>query len=213
MATISTFTKVGAKATTSAKLPKEVFEIEVKNHELVKAAYVAYLANGRQNLAKTKTRGEVSGGGKKPWRQKGTGRARFGSSRVPIWRGGGITHGPTGGETYAHNMSTGDKRLALRQALTLKTEAGNVAVIEALEVKTGKTKELAGLLAKIGVTRNALIVITENDVVFARASANIGNIKVVRTRSLNVFDVMNADMIVFATKSLDEVAEWLGGKS
>jgi large subunit ribosomal protein L4 len=213
MATISTFTKVGAKSTTSAKLPKEVFEIEVKNHELVKAAYVAYLANGRQNNAKVKNRGEVSGGGKKPWRQKGTGRARFGSSRVPIWRGGGITHGPTGYETYSHNMSTGDKRLALRQALTLKTEAGNVSVIESLEIKTGKTKELATLLTKVGVTRNALIVVHEKDASFDRASSNIGNIKVVRARSLNVFDVMNADTILFATKSLDEVAEWLGGKS
>jgi large subunit ribosomal protein L4 len=110
-------------------------------------------------------------------------------------------------------MSTNDKRLALRQALSLKTEAGAVAVIEALEVKTGKTKELAGVLAKIGAVRNTLIVISENDEVFARASANISNIKVVRARSLNVFDVMNADMIVFAAKTLDEVAEWLGGKS
>lgn len=213
MAAISTFTKTGTKATAAAKLPKEVFEVEVKNHELVKAAYVAYLANGRQNNAKVKTRGDVSGGGKKPWRQKGTGRARFGSSRVPIWRGGGITHGPTGNETYAHSMSTNDKRLALRQALSLKTEAGAVAVIEALEVKTGKTKELAGLLAKIGAVRNTLIVVNESDAVFARASANISNIKVVRARSLNVFDVMNADMIVFSAKTLDEVAEWLGGKS
>ena len=209
----NTFTKTGAKATAAAKLPKEVFEVEVKNHELVKAAYVAYLANGRQNNAKVKTRGDVSGGGKKPWRQKGTGRARFGSSRVPIWRGGGITHGPTGNETYTHSMSTGDKRLALRQALSLKTEAGNVSVIESLEAKTGKTKEFAGLLAKIGVTRNALIVVHEKDAMLDRATANINNIKLVRARSLNVFDVMNADMIVFAAKSLEEVAEWLGGKS
>jgi large subunit ribosomal protein L4 len=208
-----TFTKTGAKATATVKLPKEVFEIEVKNHELVKAAYVAYLANGRQNNAKVKTRGEVSGGGKKPWRQKGTGRARFGSSRVPIWRGGGITHGPTGSESYAHYMSTGDKRLALRQALTLKTEAGNVVVIEALEIKSGKTKDFADLLSKIGVTRNALIVVNEKDAVFERATANVNFVKVVRARSLNVFDVMNADKIVFAAKTIDEVAEWLGGKS
>ncbi|MGH7238265.1 MAG: 50S ribosomal protein L4, partial [Candidatus Saccharimonadales bacterium] len=87
---ISTFTKSGAKAVTPAKLDKAIFGVEVRNHELLKSAYDAYLANGRSNLATTKTRGQVRGGGKKPWRQKGTGRARFGSSRNPIWRGGGI---------------------------------------------------------------------------------------------------------------------------
>jgi len=91
---VSTFTKSGAKATTPAKLDKAIFDVMPENHELLKLAYDAYLANGRENLAITKTRGLISGGGKKPWRQKGTGRARFGSSRNPIWRGGGIVFGP-----------------------------------------------------------------------------------------------------------------------
>ncbi len=86
---IATYSKTGTKATTAAKLDATVFGVTAKNHELVKAAYVTYLANGRENLAVVKTRAMVSGGGKKPWKQKGTGRARFGSSRVPIWRGGG----------------------------------------------------------------------------------------------------------------------------
>src|SRR4051812_6031887 len=103
---VATYTKAGTKATTPAKLDKAVFGLDVNNHELIKAAYTAYLANGRENLAVTKTRGLVRGGGKKPWKQKGTGRARFGSSRVPIWRGGGITFGPTGQENYSKSLNT-----------------------------------------------------------------------------------------------------------
>jgi large subunit ribosomal protein L4 len=210
---IATFTATGAKASVAAKLPKEVFELEVTSHELVKAAYVAYLANGRQNNAQVKTRGEVSGGGRKPWRQKGTGRARFGSSRVPIWRGGGITHGPTGLENYSHNMSTGDKRVALRQALSLKTTAGSLIVIEALESKSGKTKDAAELFAKLGAARNTLVVTHADDAVFARSVRNIQDVKVVRVRGLNIFDTMNADRIILTSAAVNEIAEWLGSKS
>ena len=210
---ISTFTSTGAKASVSVKLPKNVFEVEVATHELVKAAYTAYLANGRQNNAKVKTRGEVSGGGRKPWRQKGTGRARFGSSRVPIWRGGGITHGPTGLENYSHNMSTTDKRVALRQALTIKSVANAVIVVEALESKSGKTKDAAELFAKIGAKRNTLVVTHADDSVFAKSVRNLENVKVIRVRALNVFDTMNADHIVFTSDSINELAEWIGAKS
>ena len=95
-----TFTKTGNKATVAAKLNKAIFGVEVGNNELLKQAYDSYLTNGRINLAKAKSRGEVRGGGRKPWRQKGTGRARFGSTRNPIWRGGGVAFGPTGIENY-----------------------------------------------------------------------------------------------------------------
>jgi len=210
---VSSFTSTGAKSTVAPKLPKEVFAVEVANHELIKSAYVAYLANGRENLAKTKTRGDVSGGGKKPWRQKGTGRARFGSSRVPIWRGGGITHGPTGSENYKNYMSVGDKRNALRQALSLKAEAGALIVIDSLEVKSGKTKDVAAVMAKIGAVRNTLVVAHETDPVFMKAVRNIDNVKVVRVRGMNIFDVMNADHIVLTKNSIEEVSEWLGAKS
>src|SRR5258708_18548917 len=101
-----------------------------KNHELNKSAYVMYLANRRENLAKSKTRGLVSGGGKKPWKQKGTGRARFGSSRNPIWRGGGIAFGPTGIENYSKQMSVATKRQALRQVLSMAAAEGRIKVIE-----------------------------------------------------------------------------------
>src|SRR5665213_4279273 len=115
----STYTKAGAKATTAAKLDAAVFGVSPENHALLKAAYTMYLANGRGNNAVTKTRGLVRGGGKKPWKQKGTGRARFGSSRVPIWRGGGVVFGPTGLENYKKYITTSEKRKALKQALSL----------------------------------------------------------------------------------------------
>ncbi len=102
-----------------------------------------YLSNARENLAVTKTRGMVRGGGKKPWKQKGTGRARFGSSRVPIWRGGGITFGPTGEENYSKQMNVKAKRLAIRQALSLASDAGKVVIIEDLTSKEGKTADLS----------------------------------------------------------------------
>src|SRR5215207_2186678 len=105
----ATYTKAGTKATTPAKLDKSVFGVSPNSHELLKSAYTMYLANGRENNAVTKTRGLVRGGDKKPWKQKGTGRARFGSSRVPIWRGGGITFGPTGQENYTHKLPTATK--------------------------------------------------------------------------------------------------------
>lgn len=208
---ISTFTKAGAKSTVSAKLPKEVFEIEVTNHDLLKSAYVAYLANGRVNLAKTKTRGAVSGGGKKPWRQKGTGRARFGSSRVPIWRGGGITHGPTGTENYSHKLTTGSKRLALRQALSLKVLAGKVIVLENFESKDGKVKATHDLMTKLEATRSTLLVVATLDDLMRKATNNLQYLKIVRPRSLNVFDVMNADKLILGQGTIEEINEWLGG--
>ena len=210
---VSSFTSTGAKSTVAPKLAKEVFGLEVTSHELIKAAYVAYLANGRENLAKTKTRGEVSGGGRKPWRQKGTGRARFGSSRVPIWRGGGITHGPTGSENYKNYMSSNDKRGAMRQALSLKADAGALIIIDSLEVKSGKTKDVAVVMAKIGAIRNTLVVAHETDPVFMKAVRNLSNVKVVRAKAMNIFDVMNADHIVLTKNSVEEVSEWLGAKS
>src|SRR5581483_2312010 len=158
-ATARAFTKAGAKAATPAKLDKSVFGVEIKNHELLKQAYTAYLANGRVASATTKTRGEVRGSTIKPHRQKGTGRARAGSRYNPIWRGGGIVFGPTGNENYSKQLNTGAKRTAVRQALSLK--ADNVLVIEDLVSKEGKTTELAKLLKKVGAGRNVLIVVEQ----------------------------------------------------
>lgn len=206
-----TYTSKGAKATTAAKLDKEVFSIEVTNHQLLKDVYVAYLANGRENLAVTKTRGLVSGGGKKPWKQKGTGRARFGSSRVPIWRGGGITFGPTGLENYKKHVNTKAKRLATRQALSLANEAGKISIIESFDASTGKVKPTVALLNKLGANRNTLLVVDNKDDLVVRATNNVPKLKVVQATYVSVYDVLNADSIIITKPSLDIISTWLGG--
>lgn len=207
---VATFTKAGGKATTPAKLDKSVFEVSVESHELIKQAYVAYLANGRENLAVTKTRGLVSGGGKKPWKQKGTGRARFGSSRVPIWRGGGITFGPTGEENYTKKMHVKAKRQAIRQALSMANTDGKVSVIESIVAKDGKTKEIQTILNKLGATRKTLLVVDSKDADVIRATANLKEVLLVTAKYLNVFDVVNAHHIVISQKALPIISEWLG---
>jgi large subunit ribosomal protein L4 len=207
---VPTYTKSGTKATTAAKLPKEVFGVENISHELIKQAYNAYLANKRTNNARTLKRGEVRGGGKKPWKQKGTGRARFGSSRVPIWRGGGITFGPTGTENFAHALPTATKRTAIRQALTLQTK--NISVIEAFDAKSGKTADVVKLLGKLDANRSVLLAVEEKTTEIERATRNVPNLKVVQARYLNVYDIMNADSIILTNKAVEAISNWLGGK-
>lgn len=208
---VPTYTKSGAKATTPAKLDKSVFAVMPENHELLKLAYDAYLANGRENLAITKTRGLISGGGKKPWRQKGTGRARFGSSRNPIWRGGGIVFGPTGEENYSKKMPITAKRLAIRQALSIAANENRVKVIESIETK-GKTSDLVTLFTKIEANKGTVLLVTDNKTEeLVRAANNLQATKVVQASYLNVYDIMNADAIVVSQKSLEILNQWLGG--
>jgi large subunit ribosomal protein L4 len=208
---VSTFTASGTKATTAVKLPKDVFAVEIKTHELLKDAYVAYLANGRENFAVTKKRGEVSGGGRKPWKQKGTGRARTGSIRNPIWRGGGITFGPSGNENYSKKISVKAKRTAIRQALTLAAENKNFAVIEDFTVKDGKTKSAIALLAKLNASSRTLLVVDAKTPEIVRSVSNIPEVKLVGAKHLNVFDVMNATNIVVTKDALKTIEAWLGG--
>ena len=129
-----------------ATLNKDVFGLKVENHELVKLAYDAYLANSRSSHAKTLKRGEVRGGGKKPWRQKGTGRARFGSTRNPIWRHGGVAFGRTGNENFTKKISKQAKRQAVCQALSMKNADKAVIVLEKDVKLTGKTKDAVKVL-------------------------------------------------------------------
>ncbi|HUD10087.1 MAG TPA: 50S ribosomal protein L4 [Candidatus Saccharimonadales bacterium] len=207
---IATYTKAGTKAATEAKLDKSVFGVMPKNHELLKAAYVAYLANGRQNLAVTKTRGLVSGGGKKPHPQKGTGRARSGSSRNPIWRGGGIIFGPTGLENYSHKLPLVQKRQAIRQALSMAADEGRIKVIETFECKDGKVSQTHKLLKKVEASGKVLVAVSVKDNLVERATNNLPNVKSVEAKYLNVFDIMNADTILINQKALTVVHEWLG---
>lgn len=193
--------------TEKTTLPKSVFAVEVRNHELLKLAYDAYLANNRLASATTKQRGEVRGGGKKPWRQKGTGRARFGSIRNPIWRGGGIVFGPRGNENYTKKISKTSKRVALRQALTVQAEKVLVAEIKT----TGKTAEVAKFLKENNLNRRVLIVAEKTDELI-RATNNISEALLVSPMYLNVFDILNADHIVIAPKAIETIESWLGGE-
>lgn len=193
--------------TDKTTLPKEVFAVSVESHELLKLAYDAYLANNRTSSATTKTRGLVRGGGKKPWKQKGTGRARFGSSRNPIWRGGGVVFGPLGNENYTKKLSTNAKRTAVKQALTLANKAKKVAVVD---VKTtGKTAEVAKFLADKGYTRKVLIVVDEKTPELIRATANLQNVILATTTYLNVYHILNADHILLSKNSVATLKSWL----
>jgi large subunit ribosomal protein L4 len=209
---VATYTKSGTKATTPAKLDKAVFGVEVKNHQLLKDAYLSYLANGRVNNAVVKKRGEVRGGGRKPWRQKGTGNARFGSSRNPIWRGGGVAFGPTGSENYSRKLSQSAKQQAVRQALTLAAKEDRIKIIETFACPEGKVKPTIQLLNKIGANGTILIVVSVKDELVQRATRNMPNIKAVQASYLNTFDITNADTIIISRKSLDIINEKLGGK-
>jgi large subunit ribosomal protein L4 len=209
---VATYTKAGAKAATPAKLNKAVFGVEVKNHQLLKDAYLAYLAGGRTNNAVVKTRGEVRGSTAKPWRQKGTGRARFGSKYNPIWRGGGAAFGPTGEENYIRKLNLSSKRTAIRQALSLAAKEDHIKVIETFACPDGKVAPTLSLLTKMGATSNVLLVISVKDQLVQRATRNIPSIKAVQAGYLNVYDIMNAEHIIISKKGLDIVHEWLGGK-
>lgn len=195
------------KATTKVVLPAAIFEVAVPNHELLKLAYDSYLANARLASATTKQRGEVSGGGKKPWKQKGTGRARFGSTRNPIWRGGGVVFGPRGNENYTKKLSKTAKRVALRQALSLANEAKKIVV---KDVKTtGKTAEMAKFLADNKLERKVLLVTEEKTPELMRATNNIQNILVVSAKYLSVYHILNADNIVLTPKAVPVITDWL----
>ncbi len=208
-----TYTKTGNKATANVRLHKDVFDVDINNHELLKRAYVAYLANGRPNLAKVKTRGEVRGGGKKPWRQKGTGRARFGSSRNPIWKGGGITFGPTGNENYTHSLPKSLKQRALRQALSVAAKDNRIKIVENYVSMDGKTKDMSKFLEKIEAKGQILAVVSQKDPSKERATHNIPQLWVVAALYLNVFDVLNADTIIISRDALTMIVDWLGAKN
>lgn len=196
-----------AETTKKQTLPKDVFAVDVPNHELLKLAYDSYLANARLASATTKQRGEVRGGGKKPWKQKGTGRARFGSTRNPIWRGGGIVFGPRGNENYAKKLSKTSKRVAIKQALTLANKDNRIIVKDIST--TGKTAEIVKFLQDNKIDRKVLIVVDEKTPELIRATNNLRQIRLVSALYLNVFDILNADTIVLNNKSVPVITDWL----
>jgi large subunit ribosomal protein L4 len=170
------------------------------------------LANGRTNNAVTKKRGAVSGGGRKPWRQKGTGNARFGSTRNPIWRGGGVAFGPTGQENYTRRLSTASKRQALRQALSLAAKEDRIKVVDSFAPADAKSKAAAALLKKIECSGAALVIVANKEASIERAVRNLPNVQLVQSSYLNVYDVLNANNLVFEKAALAAVHEKLGAK-
>lgn len=191
----------------SIELNPNVFEIEVKG-VLVKQVVDVILANRRQVLADTKDKGEVRGGGKKPWRQKGTGRARHGSIRSPLWKGGGVTFGPTTERNFTKKLNKKQRTKALFMVLSDKAAGNNIEVIEGLNIEEGKTKSLAKLFKKISFT-NGLLVLPKMEINVVRAISNLPGVNVITANSLNVYDSLNAKKVLFVKEALPEVEKFI----
>ena len=200
---LSSFTKTGVESKEKVTLDKFIFDMKPENHQLLKDSYVAYLANGRANLAVTKTRGLVSGGGIKPRPQKGSGRSRAGSIRSPIWRSGGITFGPTGLENYTHKTNKSAKRLALRQVLSLALDEKRIILIDDLAL-SGKTSDVSKLINKV------LLVVDTKTEMNLRSTNNLSDVKLITAKYLNVYDSMNSDSMVITKPALEIINTWLG---
>jgi large subunit ribosomal protein L4 len=172
-------------------------------------ALVRQLANGRRGTHKVKTRGEVSGGGRKPWRQKGTGRARQGSTRAPHWRGGGIVFGPTP-RSYAQKMPRKMRRVAMRSALSAKAGNGQLVVVDSLALAQPKTKEMAAVLRNLRAEQSALILLPERNNNVELSARNLPEVKALQAGYLNMRDLLGYRTLVVVTDAIDEIERILG---
>lgn len=189
------------------ELPEAVFGYPYKEH-LIHEAVRAWLAARRRGTHKVKDRSEVSGSGRKLWRQKGTGRARVGDIRTPKWRKGGIVHGPQV-RSHATRMSAGEKKSALKSALSRKIRDEGVLVLESLELDSHKTRDLAGRLAHLGIDGKALLVDSLDNVNLGRAARNNPKVKTVDPLGVNVYDVVDRPYIVLSEGALERLVEVL----
>jgi len=189
------------------ELNESVFGIE-PNQQVLFDAVVMQRASLRQGTHKTKVRSEVAGGGRKPWRQKGTGRARQGSIRSPQWRGGGTVFGPTP-RSYSFKLPKKVRRLAIKSALSSKVIENNVLVLENLQLETPKTKEMVTILNGLNIDRKALIVTADTNEAVALSARNIPGITVVEANGVNVLDVLNHDKLVMTKAAVEKVEEVL----
>ena len=190
------------------KLNDEIFGI-TPNDQVVYEQINLAMANSRQGSHKVKTRSEVSGGGRKPWRQKGTGNARQGSIRAPHWVGGGVVFGPSANRNYTKKMNKKERRLALKSALTYKATDNEVVVLEKFEAATNKTKDMLKLLETLKVSGKLLIVTTELTENVILATRNIATIKLVLANELNTYDVLSCDKLVITEDAVKYVEEVL----
>ncbi len=185
-------------------LKDEIFGVEV-NESVLNDVVVMQLANRRQGTHDTKTRSEVRGGGRKPWRQKGTGRARHGTIRSPIWRGGGIIFGPHPRD-YSYSMPRKVKRLALKSALSSKVNTGDIVVLDELKLERIKTGDMTKILNNLKVD-DALLVTSENDATVEKSARNLPNIKSLSASGINVYDILAYDKLVITKDAVAKVEE------
>ena len=204
MPTISVVDTKG-KQVGNIDLSESIFGIE-PNMSAVHAVVVNYLANQRQGTQSTLTRGEVRGGGKKPWRQKGTGRARQGSTRSPQWRHGGIALGPKP-RSYRYVLNQKLRRLALKSVLSAKVAENDMIVVDSLKLDEFSTKTVANMLAAVGADRKALIVIPENCQKIVRSARNIPGVKTALVNTINVYDILNANKLIVVKDAVAQIEE------
>lgn len=204
MPNVSVFNKDGKKVS-DLEIAESVFGIE-PNTSAMHIVVVNYLANQRQGTQSTLTRSEVSGGGKKPWRQKGTGRARQGSTRSPQWYHGGIAHGPKP-RSYSFSVNKKVRRLAMKSALSSKVAADELVVLDSLEMSEIKTKEVAKVLSNLETGKKVLIVLPEKDDVIYRSARNIAGVKVSLVNTLNVYDILNCNTVVVLKDAVAKIEE------
>lgn len=204
MPKIDVLNMAGAKVS-ELELCESIFAIE-PNQSAMHIAVVNYLANQRQGTQSTLTRSEVSGGGKKPWRQKGTGRARQGSTRAPQWYHGGIAHGPKP-RSYRFEINKKVKRLALKSALSSKVAASEMIVLDDFTLDAIKTKEVVKVLTAVKAAKKTLIVLPEKNDVIYRSARNIEGVNVTFVNTLNVYDILNCDSIVVLKDAVAKIEE------
>ena len=204
MPTVSVF-DISGKKVSDIELADGIFAIE-PNMYAMHLVVVNYLANQRQGTQSTRTRSEVSGGGKKPWRQKGTGRARQGSTRAPQWYHGGIAHGPKP-RTYGGDINKKVRRLAMKSALSSKVAGDELVVLDSFKLDAIKTKEVAKTLNALNTGKKTLIVLPEKDDVIYRSARNIAGVKVSLVNTLNVYDILNCDTILVLKDAVAKIEE------
>lgn len=194
------------KATGETNLDSKIFGIEI-NEKLVHQALRTHLANRRVAIAHTKSRQDVRGGGKKPWRQKGTGRARHGSIRSPLWKGGGVTFGPKSNRNFSLKMNKKAKRKALLMTLSDKATEKKIIVVDKIEMSSIKTKELATIITKLPLKKKVLIVLPKTDSKIMKSAKNIKKLKIINASSLNIYGVLNTDSLLIFKDSLKVMSE------
>lgn len=204
MPQVTVFDMTG-KSVGEMTLSDAIFGIE-PNTSVMHAAVVNYLANQRQGTQSTLTRSEVSGGGRKPWKQKGTGRARQGSTRAPQWTHGGIALGPKPRD-YSYELPKKVKRLALKSAFSAKVADNNLIVVDNIAVEGYKTKDVAEMLSNLGADKKALIVMPEVDAKLIKSAANIPGVKTALVNTINVYDILNCDKFIVAKSALEKIEE------